>query len=205
MRVHVVDTGTANLASMRAALARVGADPEFTRDPGDLERARLVVLPGVGAFGAGMARMRECGLADVLTERIRSERPLFAVCLGLQMLCTSSDETEGVAGIGAIPVHVSRFQSAYDGTRITVPQLGWNEVVPRKDATLLERGYAYYANSYHLDRIPEGWSGAESVHGKPFVAALERGPILACQFHPELSGPWGHALLRRWLERGSTC
>jgi glutamine amidotransferase len=83
--------------------------------------------------------------------------------------------------------------------RLIVPQLGWNRVRPEPDSRLLEDGYAYYANSYRLEALPEGYTGALTDHGEPFIAAVERGAQLACQFHPELSGPWGQALLTRWL------
>ncbi|MBM4374315.1 MAG: imidazole glycerol phosphate synthase subunit HisH [Deltaproteobacteria bacterium] len=205
MKVAVVDTGTANLASMLAALRRLGVSTELTREAARVVDAPLVVLPGVGAFGAGMGRLRECGLVDALAARVRETRPLLAVCLGLQMLTRSSEESPKVDGIGVIPCAVRRFPADVGGSRLVVPQLGWNMVEPRRDAVLLQPGHAYYANSFQLPAIPDGYSGAESVHGVRFVAALERGPILACQFHPELSGPWGHALLGRWLERGRAC
>lgn len=205
MRVAVVDTGTANLASMLAALRRLGVDAALTREAEIVREARCVVLPGVGAFAAGMARLKECGLVEPIAERVRSGRPFLAVCLGLQMLCTSSEEGPGIAGIGVATTRVKRFPDHHSGHRLIVPQLGWNAVEPRDDCTLLTNGHAYYANSYHLESIPEGWTGAESVHGERFVAALERGAVLACQFHPELSGPWGHALLERWLARASSC
>jgi len=205
MRVAVIDTGTANLASMLAALRRIGAETELTREPEVVRDAPLVVLPGVGAFGAGMARLNECNLTEAIAARVRGERPFLAVCLGLQMLCLESEETPGVAGIGVLATKVRRFADLHEGARVTVPQLGWNEIVPRPDATLLSHGYAYYANSYYLASIPEGWTGAETEHGVRLVAALERGPMLACQFHPELSGPFGHDLLHRWLARGAAC
>jgi glutamine amidotransferase len=80
-----------------------------------------------------------------------------------------------------------------------VPQLGWNEVVPEPDCRLLRPGFAYYANSYRLESVPAGWSGALSDHGGSFVGALERGSVLACQFHPELSSRWGADLIESWL------
>jgi imidazole glycerol-phosphate synthase subunit HisH len=91
---------------------------------------------------------------------------------------------------------VTRFPDS-----VCAPQLGWNRVVPDPPDTLLEPGYAYFANSYRLLEVPAGWSAAWSEHGGRFVAALQRGGVLACQFHAELSGKWGLDLLRRWLER----
>lgn len=196
LAVQVVRTGVANIASVLAGLRRLGAEPALTEDPQTVATATAVVLPGVGAFGAGMERLRAAELVGVLRERVAAGQPTLAVCLGLQLLCEQSEESPGVEGLGALPATVRRFPST-----VRVPQLGWNEVVPQAEGGLLERGFAYFANSYRLDRAPAGWAWARSEHGGPFVAALERGAVLACQFHPELSGPWGAALLGRWLAR----
>lgn len=195
MRVAVIRTGTANIASALAGLTRAGAHPELTSDPDVVRRADAAVLPGVGAFGAALTELRANGLDQAVIERVNAGRPLLSVCLGLQMLASASEESPGVAGLGVVPATVTRFRGD-----IRIPQLGWNRVVPTPGARILTEGYAYFANSYKLDAIPEGWEGATAEHGGPFVAAIERGPVLACQFHPELSGTWGLALLRRWLE-----
>ncbi len=197
MKVLVIDTGTSNLASMLAALTRVGLTPEAITTPDDIESAERVVLPGVGAFGAGMKRLNELGMSEPVRARIEAGRPLLAVCLGLQLLCTSSTESPGVPGLGVLPVTVARFEVAE-----IVPQLGWNKVTASEGCALLRDGYAYYANSYCLREVPEGWSAAHTHHGERFVAAVERGPVLATQFHPELSGAWGHELMDRW---GKAC
>lgn len=193
--VVLVRTGTANLASVTAALQRAGATVRVADDAAPVRDADRVVLPGVGAFGAAATRLTATPVAAALVERIESGRPLLAICLGLQLLARSSEETPGVRGLGLFDVPVRRLP---DGVR--VPQLGWNEVVPEAGCRVVESGYAYFANSYALRQVPEGWCGAMAEHGVPFVAALERGSIVACQFHPELSGAWGAALLGRWLE-----
>lgn len=200
-RVHVVQTGVANLASVLAGLERIGATPVLTDDADDVLSADRLVLPGVGAFGAAMAELHRLGLVDALRARITQGHPTLTVCLGLQLLAATSEETPGVEGLGVIDVPVTRFARG-DGA-LRVPQMGWNEVVPLSGARWTERGCAYYANTFKLDRVPEGWSGAVSDHGGPFVAAIERGDVLACQFHPELSGAWGASLVRRWVE--GTC
>ncbi|MEZ4442808.1 MAG: imidazole glycerol phosphate synthase subunit HisH [Polyangiaceae bacterium] len=192
MKVDVIETGTANMASVMAGLRRAGAEPRVTTDPDD---EGIVVLPGVGAFGAGMERLVELGLVDRLRKRLLEGRPTLAVCLGLQLLAEASEESPGVTGLSVLPARVERFK-----TPSIIPQLGWNRVWP-ETSELVEEGYAYYANSYRLAAIPEGWRGALSQHGETFVAALEREQVLACQFHPELSGAWGQALLERWLDR----
>ncbi len=212
----VVDTGSANLASVLAAFRRLGAEPRTTRDAREVRDARRVVLPGVGAFGDVVARLAARGLDDAVRHRVLSGAPLLAICLGLQVLAQASEESPGVAGLGVIPGTVRRFPD-----NVKVPQLGWNRVAiapaeaaegavapgltavaPARTAVapapLLVNGYAFFANSFALDAAPEGWRVAWATHAMPFVAALERGPQLACQFHPELSGAWGAALLDRW-------
>lgn len=196
MKVVVIETGVANTASVLAALTRAGLDASLTTDPGEVRDGSGVVLPGVGSFGAGMQALRARGLVETVLDRIRSDRPFLAVCLGMQLLCQSSDESPGEHGLSVIDAHIERFPAT-----LRVPQFGWNQV--RADATcsMLTSGYAYFANSYRLVSMPEGWKGAISSHGGDFVAAIERGNTLACQFHPELSGPWGIELLTRWAER----
>ncbi len=194
VEVVVVRTGTANLASVLAGLRRVGATPRVSDERAVVAAAERLVLPGVGAFGAAMERLTACGLVGVLTERVWTGRPTLAVCLGLQLLGTGSEESPGVPGLGVLSAAVTRF-----GEGVRVPQLGWNRVLPERGCRLLAEGYAYFANSYRFTAAPPGWSAAWAEYGGRFVAALERGPVLACQFHPELSGAWGLALLRRWL------
>jgi imidazole glycerol phosphate synthase glutamine amidotransferase subunit len=201
MDVAVIRTGTANIASMMAALRRLGAEPVLTADPDVIRSSERVVLPGVGAFAAALEQLREVGAADAIAERAAGGRPLLAVCLGLQMLARASDESPGVTGLGILEVDVTQF-----GDSAQVPQLGWNRVTPTTGSRLVVEGYAYYANSFRLAALPDGWEGAWSIHGDRFVAAAERGDVLACQFHPELSARWGHELLGRWLRAtGASC
>jgi len=228
IEVAIVRTGVANMASVVAAFERLGARTVVTTDPELVAGASHVMLPGVGAFGAGMGALNAAGLSDALIERIRADRPTIAICLGLQLLCESSEETPGVLGLGVLPVQVTRFagpgkaakgatagpgkaaQGATAGDNLKVPQLGWNRVEAPPAARFLKSGHAYFANSFRIaglstatrplqrDVTPH-WLAAYSEYGGTFVAALERGNILACQFHPELSGPWGQDLLKRWL------
>ncbi|MCC6624239.1 MAG: imidazole glycerol phosphate synthase subunit HisH [Deltaproteobacteria bacterium] len=194
MKVLVVPTGVANLASIRAGFLRAGAEVEVTHDADLVRRAPAVVLPGVGAFGAGRAALDGLGLVDALRERIAADRPLFAVCLGMQLLAVGSDETPEARGLGVLDAHVGRFPDT-----VKVPQLGWNRVVAHPGSRYVTNGYAYFANSYRIADEPAGFAASMADHGGPFCAALERGALLACQFHPELSGAWGLDLMRRWL------
>jgi imidazole glycerol-phosphate synthase subunit HisH len=191
--VLLVPTGVANTASVAAAFRRLGLDVRPANGARELLDAACVVLPGVGAFGAAMRRLQELGLVDALRERIAAGRPLLAICLGLQLLCEASDESPGVEGLGVVPATVRRFSGPQ-----RVPQLGWNRI-DTAPGGLLESGHAWFANSYRLDAVPAGCRGAVSDHGGRFVAAFERDSLLACQFHPELSGAYGQRLLTRWL------
>lgn len=193
-RVAVVRTGVANLASVLAGLGRVGAAPALVSDPDAVRTADRVLLPGVGAFGAAMAELHRLELVEALRARIAAGRPTLTICLGLQLLARASEETPGVDGLGVIDASVTRF-----GGPVRVPQMGWNVVTPTPGARWVTPGFAYFANTFKLDAVPPGWEGATADHGGRFVAAIERGDVLACQFHPELSGPWGAELLRRWV------
>jgi imidazole glycerol phosphate synthase glutamine amidotransferase subunit len=198
--VIVVRTGLANTASMMVALERTGLAPKLSQDAREVLDAPMVVLPGVGAFGPAMEGLRSTGLDRAIAERVAQGGPLLAVCLGLQMLCTSSEESPGIAGLGVVRAPVTRLRP---GPGERVPHLGWNGVAPGPGFTLAGRGMAYFANSYKVDEIPgasEGWSGCTFDHGGVFVAALQQGSLLACQFHPELSGAWGAGLIRRWAQ-----
>jgi imidazole glycerol phosphate synthase glutamine amidotransferase subunit len=188
----VVRTGVANLASVLAGLRRAGGNPVPFVDPRAVRDAKRLVLPGVGSFASGMQALHEQRLVEPLVERLRAGRPTLAICLGLQLLADGSDESPGVAGLGILDGRATRID-----TVVRVPHLGWNSVEP--EGGLIEPGHAYFAHSYRLCNRPHGWRAAWADHGGRFVAAVERGAVLACQFHPELSGKWGIDLLRRWL------
>jgi imidazole glycerol phosphate synthase glutamine amidotransferase subunit len=203
-QAHIVRTGTANLASVAAAIERAGWQPQLVSRPQEIETAEWVVLPGVGTLAAAMTRLKDDGLRDPLLQRLQSGRATLAICLGLQLLAESSEESPHEPGLGILRAKVRRFPAT-----VRVPQLGWNIVqaqAEERQTAWLSPGYAYFANSYCLDSHPgEGWSVAWSHHGIKFIAAVARGRVLACQFHPELSGPWGHELLQWWLKGGVPC
>ena len=192
--VLVVPTGTANLASVLAGLRRAGAVPRVCEEPGPIERAAGVVLPGVGTFRAAVTRLQALGVVEALRTRLAADRPVLAVCVGLQVLCGRSEESPGVDGLGALDAEVAAF-----GPGVRRPQMGWNRVRPQPACRLLQPGWAYFANGYRLGAAPRDCAVAWSAHGGPFIAAVERGGLTACQFHPELSGAWGLDLLERWV------
>ena len=198
--VAIIDTGVANNASVRALFERLGLHARLTRDVEDAIEADALVLPGVGVFGAGMGLLDECGLREPIRERVAQGRPTLCVCLGLQMLFEQSEESPGVTGLGVCAGGVTEFPNS-----VVRPQFGWNVVAA---GAADDGGYAYFANTYRVTQAPEGWDVSWSEHGGRFVAAMRRGGVLACQFHPELSGAYGAKLVDSWLrtaEVGTPC
>jgi len=209
--VGIVSTGVANTASVVAAFRRLHVESELVDDWRKVEFCPSLVLPGVGSFGRAMDRLRQLKMVEPLRERILAEKPTLAICLGLQLLCESSEESPDVEGLSVLPSRVVRFNFQKTGESgrgeapppaadLRVPHLGWNQVSANTCAMITD-GQAYFAHSYFVDQVPDGWSVATADYGKPFVAALEKGRVVACQFHPELSGAWGRNLLSGWMGR----
>ena len=195
--IGIVPTGAANIASVCAAIERAGGHPMLVSDPNTIRSSEAIILPGVGAFAQAMEALGASGFVEPLRDRIALGRPTLCICLGLQLLCTESEESPGVTGLGVITDTVTRFESE----TLAVPQLGWNRITADPGCEALESGAVYFANSYRLVRCPSGWHAAMSDYGGPFVAGLERDRVVACQFHPELSGRAGARMIGRWLER----
>jgi imidazole glycerol phosphate synthase glutamine amidotransferase subunit len=191
--VVIAPTGTANLASVMAAFRRLGATTAVAEGPEAIGRASHVMLPGVGAFGAAVSRLRQGRLDGALLERIAADRPTMCICVGHQLLFATSEESPGAAGLGVVDADIRHYPAD-----VRTPQFGWNRVEAAPDAGLLDSGYAYFANSYRAVEAP-GWEVAWGEHGGRFVAAMARGNVIGCQFHPELSGEFGTALLARFL------
>lgn len=196
--IEIINTGVANIRSLQAAFDRIGAPWNLTEDAAVIESASHVVLPGVGAFGAAVEAIDSLGIRDVVRDRIRhSDKATLCICLGLQLLCQSSEECLESQGLGVLEQKIEKFSDA-----VAVPQLGWNAVVPSEACSQrkFETGEAYFANSFRLGEPPEGWDFATTDYDGGFVSSIWRGNVIACQFHPELSGQWGQDLLKRWYE-----
>ena len=197
--IAVVDYGIGNLRSAEKALQHLGADAGLTTDPGDIERADAVVLPGVGAFGACMRALRASGL-EVATKRAATDgRPFLGICIGMQMLFDGSDESPGVAGLRVLRGRVTRLPA-----NERLPQMGWNtldiESGSRACAHLPDPAWLYFVHSYAPEPTDAGVVAAWCDYGRRFAAAVEPGPVWATQFHPEKSGKVGLQLLRNFVE-----
>jgi glutamine amidotransferase len=194
--VVVLDYGSGNLRSAQRALERVGAEVTVTSDARAAVEADGLVVPGVGAFAACMAGLGGLGARAVLEARLAAERPVLGICVGMQVLFESGVE-HGVeaVGLGVLPGRVEPLQAP------VLPHMGWNTVRPPAGSTLFAGLDAetrfYFVHSYAVHRTDGLVTTAE--HGEPVVAAVERGPVSATQFHPEKSGDAGAALLQNWL------
>lgn len=191
----VVRTGTSNAASIFACLRRAGFAPEWATLPNQVEDADFVMVPGVGTFGDALAGIRSTGMEEVLKERVRRLRPTFFICVGIQLLARSSEESPGVVGLCLLDTDVVRLPPT-----VLVPQHGWNEVLPCSVGAQVmnSRGSAYFSNSFCIRAPPSGWWYTSTTHGYTFCSAIERGPVCATQFHPELSSGFGHDIIKRW-------
>ncbi len=199
--VVVLDYGSGNLRSAQRALQRVGAEVEVTADLDKAAAADGLVVPGVGAFEACMAGLREINGQKVIADRVAAGRPVLGVCVGMQIMFASGIEfgVESV-GCGQWPGAVTRLDAP------VIPHMGWNVVAAPPGSALFKGLDAhtrfYFVHSYAAQQ----WEGRDdalltrATHGVPFLAAVEDGPLAATQFHPEKSGDAGAAILSNWVE-----
>ncbi len=206
--VVVLDYGSGNLRSAQRALQRAGAEAEVTADADAALNARGLVVPGVGAFAACMQGLRSVRGDEIIAKRLARSRPVLGICVGMQVLFAEGlEHGNRTAGCGALPGVVDRLPAR------VLPHMGWNTVSAPAGSRLLagigpgER--FYFVHSYAVLSWPEPADDAAAtgaplltwaVHGRPFIAAIEDGPLCATQFHPEKSGDAGAALLANWLE-----
>ena len=201
--VVLVDYGLGNLRSVTRGLERAGADVTLTDDPADFDTTDGVVLPGVGAFSEGMENAGP--FRDALVDAAADGTPLFGICLGMQMLLTSSEEADSVGegdveGLDLIPGRNVRFS-----TDRTVPHMGWNELDVERDHPIVEGingEYAYFVHSYYANPDDESAAVATTDYGArfPSVVANEAGNVFGTQFHPEKSGETGLDILRNFVD-----
>lgn len=194
MRLAIIDSGGANIASLRFAIERLGVESKITTDPRTVCEASHIILPGVGAAADCMARLHNAGLVDTL----RSLRqPMLGICVGMQLLFESSEEGD-VACLGLLPGRVRRFA---DREHLPVPHMGWNQLEFSNATPLLEDmaagDHVYFVHSYAAP-VSE-LTLASATYGEPFSAIVQRGNVFGAQFHPERSARIGSLLLRNFL------
>lgn len=200
-RIGVLDYGMGNLRSVARALERVGAAVEVTDDPDVVGAAAGLVVPGVGAFGACMRNLSSRGLEGPLRAFVAGGRPVFGVCLGMQVLFERSEE-DPEPGLGLLPGACRRLPPT-----VKVPHMGWNEVRwarPHPYAAGIPDGTRFYFVHSYAPDVADGVTVGVAEHGRPFAAAVARGNVFATQFHPEKSGEPGLALYEAFVrEAGS--
>ncbi len=205
-KIAVVDYGMGNIGSVCKMLRFVGADPLVTSDPGVLSLADRIVLPGVGHFDRAIMNLRGLGLTEHLRHLVLEERkPLLGICLGMQLLCGSSEEGS-LPGLGLLDAHVRRFEFP-DSTRLKVPHMGWCSISERKASPLLRgidgRSRFYFVHSYFVACNDRRDVLAEATYGFPYVAAFERDNVTGVQFHPEKSHRFGIQMFRNFVGGGA--
>ena len=195
--IAVVDYGMGNLKSVTNAFRKLGTQIVVTRDRETIGRASAVVLPGVGAFGKCIENLKAFDLFDFLKDEIGAGKRYLGICLGLQILLESSEESEGIAGMGLVRGRVVRFR-----TELKVPHMGWNSVEIVKRSKIfngIETGnYFYFVHSYYPEPEEEV-AATKTEYGIGFTSSIEKENIFACQYHPEKSQEIGLTLLRNFV------
>lgn len=196
--IAVIDYGAGNLHSVVNALDYLGAESVVTSDRDTILSADRVILPGVGAFGDAMRSMNEKGLTEAVKEAADGSRPFLGICLGLQLLFESSEESPGVEGLGVFKGSVVRIPDH----GLKIPHMGWNNIsLAKKSAILPENDpFVYFVHSYYIKPENKEDVSARTEYGVTLDVAVERGNVFAVQFHPEKSGETGMGILKRFLE-----
>ena len=198
--VAVIDYDAGNIKSVLKAFRYLGQDVELTRDPEIIRRADHVVLPGVGAFGDAMKRLADYGLVDVIRQVAEDGAPFLGICLGLQLLFDSSEESPGAVGLGILKGTNVRFTEA-PGYKI--PQIGWNSLHLQNNGRLFEGiedgAFVYFVHSFYAVAENEKVVKATCTYTDVATASVEMRNVFACQFHPEKSGNVGLQILRNFL------
>lgn len=198
--IAIIDYGAGNIRSVEKALVHLGADVTVTQNPEVLLTADAAVLPGVGSFGDAMNTLRSRDLEQPICEFIASGKPFLGICLGLQILFESSEESPGVSGLGLLKGKITRIPAS-DGLKI--PHMGWNSLSLHGDGELFRNikgePYVYFVHSYYL-QAEEDIVTAAAEYGVSIHAAVQKNNLMACQFHPEKSGSAGLAMLKNFID-----
>lgn len=198
--IAVIDYDAGNIKSVEKALTVLGETAVITRDKETILRADKVVLPGVGAFGDAMEKLRRYHLEEIIKEVVSRKTPFLGICLGLQLLFESSEEAPGVDGLGILKGRIIKIP---DNTGLKVPQIGWNSLKFPNSGRLFqgirEDSYVYFVHSYYLQADEPEIVTAATEYVVQIHASVEKDNVFACQFHPEKSSDVGLQLLRNFV------
>lgn len=199
----IIDYDAGNIKSVEKALISLGESVVLTRDKEKILGAQRVLLPGVGSFGDAMKKLQDYGLVEIIQEVAARGTPFLGICLGLQLLFESSEETPGVAGLGILKGKIIKIP---DDKGLKVPQIGWNSLkFPNKGrlfAGIQEDAYVYFVHSYYLQAQEPEIVTATTEYAVQIHASVEKGNVFACQFHPEKSSEVGLQILKNFVELG---
>lgn len=199
----IIDYDAGNIKSVEKALQALGEEAIITRDREKILNAEHVILPGVGAFGDAMSKLRSFGLEEVIYEVVQKGIPFLGICLGLQLLFERSDESDGVKGLGLLKGEILRIP---DEPGLKIPHIGWNSLKLPRGGRLFqgisEDSYVYFVHSYYLKAEDESIVTATAQYGTLIHASVEKDNIFACQFHPEKSSEVGLTILKNFINIG---
>lgn len=204
--IAVIDYGVGNLFSLCSSLARIGADAVVTADPEVLRKADKLILPGVGAFADAAKKLRESGLDAVVIEQANAGKEIMGICLGMQLLFEKSYEFGEHQGLGLLKGSVIPMENTIPA-ELKIPHIGWNALHFTKESKLLryirEEDCVYFVHSYYAVDCQDSVV-ATAEYGKELTAAVQKGNVMGCQFHPEKSGTVGLNILRAFCEKEET-
>ena len=199
--IAIIDYDAGNIRSVEKAMAKLGQEVWITRDRERIMNADKVILPGVGSFGDAMAHLREYHLVEVIKDVVAEKKPFLGICLGLQLLYESSEETPGVEGLGILKGKILRIPEQKD---LKIPHMGWNSLHLQNDGRLFrgieQNPYVYFVHSYYLKAEEEETVKATTEYSVKIHASVEKDNVFACQFHPEKSGDLGLQILKNFAE-----
>ena len=200
--ITIVDYGVGNLFSLKSSFAMIGAEAQVSADAKVIAAADKILLPGVGAFEDAAKKLRDSGLAEVVTEAAKGGTPLLGICLGMQLLFEESHEFGTHKGLGLLPGRVVDMRNVIPGD-LKVPQIGWNALHIHKNHPLLkntkEGDFVYFVHSFYATDCEDSLL-ATCEYGAELTAAVAKGNVMGCQFHPEKSGEVGLDILRAFSE-----
>lgn len=198
--IAIIDYDAGNIKSVEKALQYLKQDVVLTRNREEIMAADHVILPGVGSFGDAMEKLRGYGLEEVIHEYVATGKPFLGICLGLQLLFDSSEESPDVKGLGLLKGKITKIP---EGEGRKVPQIGWNDItinpVSKLFAGVPDHSYVYFVHSYYLKAENRDEVAAATEYGVHIDAAVEAGNVYACQFHPEKSSEVGLKILTNFV------
>ena len=198
----IIDYGVGNLFSLQCSLKKIGIEAIVTKNPDEIKSADRIILPGVGAFGDASRKLRESGLVELITEEAKSGKPFLGICLGMQLLFEKGYEYGEHEGLGFLKGNVVALDGKIDPS-LQIPHMGWNALDFKQDSPLFKYinngDFVYFVHSYYATDCEDSVI-ATSEYGIPVTAAVGKGNIFGCQFHPEKSGEVGLNILKAFSE-----